>query len=61
MDEVLSNFDLQRAKQDCAAIAELTATHQVILFTCHTSTAELPQSAADHCQLIRLPDTMQVA
>jgi hypothetical protein len=39
MDDILVNFDEERAGRAASAIGQLAATHQVIFFTCRTETA----------------------
>ena len=39
MDDILVNFDEERAGRAAAAIGQLAATHQVIFFTCRAETA----------------------
>jgi uncharacterized protein YhaN len=41
MDDILVNFDPDRAARAAAAIRDLAARHQVLYFTCHPWTAEL--------------------
>lgn len=41
MDDILVNFDSDRAARAAAAIRDLAARHQVLYFTCHPWTAEL--------------------
>ena len=41
VDEVLVNFDPDRARRAAEAFAELARTNQVLVFTCHPSMAEL--------------------
>ncbi|HEX7195354.1 MAG TPA: hypothetical protein VF364_00825, partial [Candidatus Limnocylindria bacterium] len=41
MDDILVNFDAERAGRAAAAIRELAERHQVLYFTCHPWTAEL--------------------
>ena len=41
MDDILVNFDPDRAARAAAAVRELANRHQVLYFTCHASTAEL--------------------
>ena len=41
MDDILVNFDAERAERAAAAIRELAGRHQVLYFTCHPWTAEL--------------------
>ena len=41
MDDILVNFDADRASRAATAIGDLAARHQVLYFTCHPWTAEL--------------------
>ena len=41
MDDILVNFDADRAARAASAIRDLAARHQVLYFTCHRWTAEL--------------------
>jgi uncharacterized protein YhaN len=41
MDDILVNFDADRASRAAAAIRDLAARHQVLYFTCHPVTAQL--------------------
>jgi uncharacterized protein YhaN len=41
MDDILVNFDPVRARKAAEAIRELSATHQVLMFTCHPETVAL--------------------
>jgi uncharacterized protein YhaN len=41
MDDILVNFDAERATRAAAGIRDLSARHQVLYFTCHPWTAEL--------------------
>ena len=41
MDDILVNFDPERASRAAEAIRELARSHQVIYFTCHEPTAKL--------------------
>lgn len=45
VDEVLVNFDPERALRAACAFVELSETNQVLIFTCHPTTVELFQSA----------------
>ena len=40
MDDILVNFDEERAERAASAIGQLAATHQVIFFTCRSETAK---------------------
>ena len=54
MDDILVNFDPERAQEACRAIGELSKDQQVLLFTCHPETVGLMQSAALDCTTIHL-------
>ena len=41
IDEALVNFDSERARAAVQAFAELSATNQILVFTCHSSTADV--------------------
>jgi len=41
MDDILVNFDAERAERAASAIRDLASRHQVLYFTCHRWTAEL--------------------
>jgi len=41
MDDILVNFDAERAARAASAVRDLATRHQVIYFTCHAWTAEL--------------------
>ncbi len=55
MDDILVNFDPERARQTCKALAELSRDQQVILFTCHPETVELVTSETEDHQVVELP------
>ena len=46
VDEVLVNFDPERAARAALAFHQLAETHQVLVFTCHPETAERFEAAA---------------
>jgi uncharacterized protein YhaN len=52
VDEVLVNFDPDRAKRSCSAFANLSETNQVIVFTCHPELVDLFKTESDECQVI---------
>lgn len=54
MDDVLANFDPQRARETCWAIERLAEKHQLVLFTCHPETVELLRSEIKGCKVIEL-------
>ncbi len=41
MDDILVNFDAERAERAASAIRDLAERHQVLYFTCHAWTAEM--------------------
>jgi len=44
MDEILVNFDPERARQTAALLSEFSRNRQVLLFTCHPGTRDLFKS-----------------
>jgi uncharacterized protein YhaN len=54
MDDVLVNFDPQRANGAAKGIARLAESRQVILFTCHPETVELLQKVVPQVQICQL-------
>ena len=40
MDDVLSNFDAERARLSAQVLLDATPEHQVLLFTCHQETVD---------------------
>jgi len=54
MDDVLVNFDPERAAAACQAIGEIARTHQVIYFTCHPHIQELFVSNNPGVKIIEL-------
>ena len=55
MDDILVNFDPERAAAACRALLELSTDQQVLLFTCHPATVEMMRSASSECSVIELP------
>ncbi len=53
VDEVLVNFDPQRAKQVAAILQEFAAGRQILVFTCHPSTARIFDQKATETVLDR--------
>jgi uncharacterized protein YhaN len=47
MDDILVNFDADRAARAASAIGDLAERHQVLYFTCHPWTAELLDPGGD--------------
>ena len=56
VDDVLVNFDPERARRAAEAFVELSETNQVLVFTCHPATVELFQRAAPQATIIELRD-----
>ena len=56
VDEVLVNFDPERALRAARAFVELSRTNQVLVFTCHPTVVELFQTASAE----RLPDLIRM-
>ena len=54
MDDVLVNFDPERAEQVAGVIAEVSEQHQVLLFTCHPETRDLAKKADPDARVIEL-------
>ena len=57
VDEVLVNFDPDRARLAAEAFATLSETNQVLVFTCHPATADLFADAAG-AQVIEVESTV---
>lgn len=51
MDDVLVNFDPVRARATAEVLGEAATRHQILLFTCHPSTAELLEEVAGAVRL----------
>jgi uncharacterized protein YhaN len=54
MDEVLVNFDQERALGVAEAILDVTERHQVLMFTCHRHTVELMQKTCGDLRVVKL-------
>ena len=54
VDEVLVNFDPDRAQRAARAFAELAQTNQVLIFTCHPETVALFTDVAPETQVIEI-------
>jgi uncharacterized protein YhaN len=54
VDDILVNFDDDRAARAAQAFVELSRTNQVLVFTCHPSTAALFKSASKSTQVVDL-------
>lgn len=57
VDEVLVNFDPDRAQRAARAFAELAQTNQVLVFTCHPETVALFSIVAPETQVIQIDPT----
>jgi uncharacterized protein YhaN len=57
VDEVLVNFDPDRALRAACAFAELAQTNQVLAFTCHPETVALFTEVAPETQVIQIDPT----
>lgn len=55
LDDVLVNFDPERAKAVTRAIVATAQSHQVLAFTCHPHVVELIESIAPDCTVVDLP------
>ena len=54
VDEVLVNFDPDRARRAAEAFVELSETNQVLVFTCHPETVALFTDIAPETQVIQI-------
>jgi uncharacterized protein YhaN len=54
VDEVLVNFDLERARRAAAAFVDLSRTNQVLILTCHQWIVDLFKEAAPDAALVDL-------
>ena len=54
VDEVLVNFDLERARRAAAAFVDLSRTNQVLVLTCHQWIVDLFTEAAPEAALVDL-------
>jgi len=54
MDEVLVNFDPERARAMARAIVDVSARYQVLLFTCHPETVKTMQEISPEVRVIEL-------
>lgn len=57
VDEVLVNFDPERARRAAEAFVELSETNQVLVFTCHPETVALFADVAPETQVIQIGPT----
>ncbi|MFA5844154.1 MAG: AAA family ATPase [Coriobacteriia bacterium] len=54
MDDVLVNFDSERALGAAEAVADLATRRQVVMFTCHPATAEIFEQVAPEAVRLQL-------
>ena len=54
MDDVLVNFDPERAVQVAQVIADVSIRHQVLLLTCHPETRTLIEHAVPDARIVEL-------
>src|SRR5262245_3119810 len=54
VDDVLVNFDPDRAARAAEAFAQLAETHQVLVLTCHSTTVERFLAAAPRAHILNL-------
>ena len=52
MDEVLVNFDPERARAMAAAIGDVATRRQVLLFTCHPETVEIMEEVSPGSRVV---------
>jgi uncharacterized protein YhaN len=55
MDDVLVNFDPERARAVAQELARFSTQHQVLIFTCHPETAQLFAEVAPETKVISMP------
>ena len=60
VDEILVNFDPDRARRAAVAFTELSSTNQVLVFTCHPTVVELFRNAASEAG-IEEPAIVQIS
>jgi uncharacterized protein YhaN len=54
MDDVLVNFDPERARAVAQELARFSTQHQVLIFTCHPETAQLFAEVAPETRVIQM-------
>lgn len=59
VDEVLVNFDPDRALRAAVAFTELSKTNQVLVFTCHPTVVELFRNAASEA-CVEMPEVVRI-
>jgi len=52
MDDVMVNFDPERARAIGAALCSFAGSHQILVFTCHPATAQLFRDLDPSCGLV---------
>ena len=60
VDEILVNFDPDRALRAAVAFTQLSDTNQVLVFTCHPTVVELFRNAASK-ESMEAPDVVEIA
>ena len=60
VDEILVNFDPDRALRAAIAFTELSSSNQVLVFTCHPTVVELFRNAASK-ESMEAPDVVEIA
>lgn len=55
LDDVFVNFDRERVQFILPLLQEMSVTHQILFFTCHTELAELLESRLSGTSRIQLP------
>lgn len=58
VDDILVNFDPARARATAHAFAELSATNQILVFTCHPSTVDHFRAASPDVEVVELGDAV---
>jgi uncharacterized protein YhaN len=56
MDEILVNFDPNRARETARAIVELSQSHQILYFTCHPETVQLFKEEDNQIPVFEIED-----
>ena len=54
MDDVLVNFDPERARAVAQELANYSERHQILIFTCHPETARIFEEAAPEAAVVRM-------
>jgi hypothetical protein len=61
MDDVLVNFDPERARLSAQVLIDATVEHQILLFTCHPETVDLLIDLAPSVNVVRIQRQTPVA